>query len=130
QASNEGSQDTKAQAAADTEYQQLVAELDDIASKTAFGGATLPDGNYTKDFQVGANSGDTLTVTIGAMDSATLGAVGNLLTGASAQTALTAIDTAISTVSTERSKLGATQNRLEHKINNLNVAVENLSASE
>ncbi|MGY1914567.1 flagellin N-terminal helical domain-containing protein [Blastococcus sp. SYSU DS0973] len=131
QASNEGSQDTKAQAAADTEYQELAKELDDIATKTTFGGQALLNGDYDKNFQVGANAGEQLKVTIGDMKAATLlTAVGDLKTTANAQTALASIDTAIGTVSTERSKLGATQNRLEHKINNLNVAVENLSASE
>jgi flagellin len=132
QAANDGSLDTNAKAAADAEYQQLAAELDDIASKTSFNGVKLLDGSFTKDFQVGANAGDTLTVNLGtAADSATLlGTVGDLTTAANATTAISAVDTAITKVSTTRANLGATQNRLEHKINNLNVAVENLSASE
>ena len=131
QASNEGSQGTDAQAAANTEYQALALELDDIANKTTFNGTALLDGTYDKAFQVGANSGEQLQVTIGDMKAATiLTAVGDLTTTATAQTALDNIDTAIETVSTERAGLGAVQNRLEHKINNLNVAVENLSASE
>jgi flagellin len=132
QAANDGSLDTNAKAAADSEYQQLALELDDISSKTAFNGVNLLDGSFTKDFQVGANSGDTLTVDLStAVDSATLlGTVGDLTTAANATTAIDAVDTAIQTVSTSRAGLGATQNRLEHKINNLNVAVENLSASE
>jgi flagellin len=132
QASNDGSLDTNAKAAADSEYQQLALELDDISSKTSFNGVNLLDGSFTKDFQVGANSGDTLTVDLSAAtDSATLlGTVGDLTTAANAQTAIDAVDTAIASVSTTRAGLGATQNRLEHKINNLNVAVENLSASE
>jgi flagellin len=132
QAANEGSQDTDAQAAADTEYQQLALELDDIANNTKFGSSVLLDGSYDKLFQVGANSGETLQVTIGtSMDSATLlGTVGDLTSQANADTALQNIDDAIKTVSTQRAELGATQNRLEHKINNLNVSVENLSASE
>src|SRR4051794_7604752 len=55
QASNEGSQDTTAQGAADTEYTELKSELDDIATKTKFGSTNLLDGNYDKAFQVGAN---------------------------------------------------------------------------
>jgi flagellin len=131
QAANEGSQDTQAQAAANTEFQQLALELDDISNNTKFGSAPLLDGTYSKSFQVGANAGETLTVAIGNMDSATLmTAVGDLTTKANADTALAAVTTAISTVSTARATLGATQNRLEHKINNLNVAIENVSASE
>jgi flagellin len=132
QAANDGSLDTNAKAAANSEYQQLALEIDDIANKTNFNGVKLLDGSFTKNFQVGANAGDTLEVDLGsAVDSATLmGTVGDLTTAANATTAITNLDTAISSVSTTRAGLGATQNRLEHKITNLNVAVENLSASE
>jgi flagellin len=131
QAANDGGQDAKSQAAADTEYQALALELDDIANKTQFSGVPLLDGTYSKDFQVGGASGDTLNVAIGDMKAATiLTAVGDLTNAANASTALANIDTAIGTVSTQRANLGAVQNRLEHKVNNLNVAVENLSASE
>jgi flagellin len=132
QSANDGSLDTNAKAAADSEFQQLALELDDISNKTAFNGVKLLDGSFSKDFQVGANAGDTLTVNLSvASDSATLmGSVGDLTTAANATTAISAVDTAIQTVSTTRASLGAQQNRLEHKINNLNVAVENLSASE
>jgi flagellin len=131
QAANEGSQDPQAQAAADTEFQALALELTDIATNTKFGSQALLDGTYTaKSFQVGANSSETLAVTIANMDATALGATGDLTTKANADTALTAITTAIGTVSTARATLGATQNRLEHKINNLNVAIENVSASE
>ncbi len=132
QSANDGSMDTNAKAAADTEFQQLASELDDIAGKTEFNGTKLLDGNYTaKDFQVGANSTDTLAVSIGNMDSATLlGGAQAIGTAAGAGTALSAIDTAIDSVSDQRADLGATQNRLEHTVNNLNVSAENLSASE
>jgi flagellin len=131
QAANDGAADTNAKADADTEYQALALELDDIANKTSFGGVKLLDGTFSKDFQVGSNANDTLTVTIGDMTAATiLTSVGDLTSAANATTALGNVDTAIQTVSTERASLGANQNRLEHKINNLNVAVENLSASE
>ncbi len=149
QASNGGSQGTDAQAAADTEFQELAKELEDISTKTKFGDQKLLDGTYSdKKFQVGANGGEQLSVSVGDMGAVVLfggkrttagtastdveitTATGDLKSTTNAQTALGKIDTAIKTVSTERSKLGATQNRLEHKISNLNVAVENLSASE
>ncbi|WP_281179596.1 flagellin N-terminal helical domain-containing protein [Dactylosporangium aurantiacum] len=144
QASSTGSQDTDARTAAQTEFTQLNAELDRIATTTAFGGQKLldPSGAYTGTFQVGANtaSADQIAVNLGTaafggvtavtgFDSTGLGVVSlDLVTGASA--AITAIDSAIKGVSTARATLGAYQNRFEHTINNLNVAVENLSASE
>ena len=129
QASNDGALSDVDKTKADKEFQELKSELDDIA-KTSFNGTNLLDGTFAKDFQVGANAGDSLNVTIGNVDSATLTVTGDVTTAANAQLSLAAVNTAIGTVSDARASLGATQNRLEHKINNLNVAVENLSASE
>jgi flagellin len=131
QASNDGALSDVDKAKADKEFQALTSELDDI-SKTSFNGTALLDGTFTaKNFQVGANATDDLTVSVNDMSSTGLGVNGgDITTEATATTALTAIDTAIGKVSDERAGLGAVQNRLEHKINNLNVAVENLSASE
>ena len=131
QASNDGALTNTDKAKADEEFQALAKELDDIASKTTFNGTKLLDGTYTaKTFQVGSNAGETLSVTVGDMDAAALGASGAISTAAGASAAINAIGSAIATVSTERAKLGAVQNRLEHKINNLNATVENLTASE
>ena len=68
QASNTGSQDPNAQAAANTEVTQLKAELDRIANTTAFGGKQLLDGSYKGQFQVGANNNvnDQITVDLSA----------------------------------------------------------------
>ncbi|GAA2356722.1 flagellin [Dactylosporangium salmoneum] len=147
QASSSGSQDSDARAAAQTEFTQLNAELDRIASTTSFGGQKLlavsgGSGAYQGTFQVGANTStaDQIAVDLSAsafggvtavsgFDSTGLGvATLDLVSGASS--AIDAIDTAIKGISTARATLGAYQNRFEHTINNLNVAVENLSASE
>jgi flagellin len=135
QASNDGALSDTDKAKADAEFTQLEAELDDIATKTKFNGTALLNGSFSagKAFQVGANNGDTLTVTIGTMNTTGLGLSATTVsvgTAASAQAAISLLDTAIGTVSTQRANLGAVQNRLDHKINNLNVTVENLSASE
>jgi len=82
-------------------------------------------------FQVGANSGDTVAVTLADTDAAGLGITGlNVTTDAGAAAALTALDGAIKTVSTTRGDIGALQNRFESMINNLQVTTENLVASE
>jgi flagellin len=132
QAANGGGQNTSSQGAADAEFQQLKAELDDIAGKTTFNGTNLLDGSFSGTFQVGAKASETLTVALAtATDSTGLAVSGNDLTStANATASITAVDTAIATVSSTRATLGASQNRLEHKINNLNVTVENLTASE
>ena len=82
-------------------------------------------------FQVGANSGETLSISIGAVSSKSLGTnTLDLTADGGADAAIKALDKAITSVSDTRATLGAYQNRFEHTINNLNVSVENLSASE
>jgi flagellin len=80
-------------------------------------------------FQVGANSGETINVSISALSAAGLG-VAALDVVTDATTAISAIDAAITNVSTTRGSLGAVQNRFESTIANLQVATENLTASE
>ena len=129
QASNTGSNDTDARTAANNEVAQLTAEITRISTSTRFGSQTLLTGTYTGTFQVGANVGDTLSVTISTMNASALGVDGISLI-ASQAAALSAVTTAITTVSTQRGRLGAVQNRLESVIANLNVTTENLAASE
>ena len=145
QAANGGSQDSTAQAAADTEFQQLNKELDRIAGTTTFNGNGLLNGSFNGAFQVDSSTatGSVIQVdmtsatgvlnglTITGLDSAGLATgAADLTSTTNAVSAIGTLDTALKDVSTVRAKLGAYQNRFEHTINNLNVAVENLSASE
>ncbi|MCX7615769.1 MAG: flagellin, partial [Clostridiales bacterium] len=82
-------------------------------------------------FQIGANKGQTLSLSVSDMRSAALGVSGvDVSSSSGASAALTTLDAAIKKVSSERGKLGAVQNRLEHTINNLNTSSENLTAAE
>ncbi len=90
--------------------------------------------------QVGANSGQEVTLSINSMKAKDLvivqtkeGSEGEALdvtSQASASLAVNAFDLAIQKVSTERAKMGAIQNRLEHTISNLDTSSENLQAAE
>jgi flagellin len=112
------------------EVTELLAELAAIGTRTEFSGQQVFNG-AARTFPVGANTGDTLTVTIGALTATAVGGVDPTVdVSADAAAAITTLDEAIAAVSTERSTLGAKQNRLEHTIANLQVASENLSASE
>jgi flagellin-like hook-associated protein FlgL len=83
QASNTGSLNDDAKKNIQSEIGQLKSELDRIASTTSFNGKKLLDGNYGSTFQVGANSGETIAVTIGtAMGAAGLGVGGVDVTAA------------------------------------------------
>lgn len=117
-------------AAIDEEFQALSTEITRISDDTEFNTQKLWAGALTVDFQIGANATQTVQYVFSDMDATALGADGDLLSKANAQTALTDLDAAIETVSTERSKLGAFQNRLEHTINNLNTSSENVSSAE
>jgi flagellin len=82
-------------------------------------------------FQIGANSGQLVSVSITSTSAATLGVNALVVTtDAGAAAALTSLDTAIASVSSTRGTLGAMQNRFDSMINNLQVTTENLSASE
>jgi flagellin len=134
QAAN-GSNNQDSLDAINAELTALSEEVTAISTRTTFNGVALLDGAATLDFQVGANSSDTLTVDMTSID---LDAVATALTdavtantgGVGATANIDLIDDQIVAVSTERSKLGASQNRFEHTINSLNVSVENLTASE
>jgi flagellin len=114
------------------EIQELIAEVDRIASDTEFNTQKLLDGTFTsKVFHIGANAGQSITLDINNMSSTGLSIDSiDITTQTDADGALTTLDDAIKLVSEERAKLGAYQNRLEHTINNLGTAAENLTAAE
>lgn len=108
---------------------------------------SLEDANLLR-FQIGANSGQEMTLGIDSMKAAALGIVQTsdstsdtedaglkgvaleVTSQAKASLAIEAYDNALTKISTTRAKLGAVQNRLEHTIANLDTSAENLQASE
>jgi flagellin len=142
QAANTGSNDEAARTAAQAEITELAAEITRVADTTKFGTQNLLDGTFAGDFQVGANRGELLTVTVNngttatGLQAANLGSTStkvsaiDVKTATGAAQAIESLDAAIATVSTVRGKLGATQNRFESIVNNLQVSTENLAASE
>lgn len=113
------------------EVDQLAAEVTRIASTTQFNKKDLFVSAQTLSLQVGANTNQSIGITLSIIDAKTLG-VSALKVDAysSANAALSKIQAAINTVSTSRSKLGAVQNRLEYTIANLNSSSENTQAAE
>jgi len=121
-----GSNGTSDRANLDAEYQQLSAEIARIATQTKFNGiAIVGAGAGAQTFQVGANNGDTLTVTTTAVS----GVGGGLTTAAAASTALAAIDTSLDVITTNRATYGAAMSRFEFAISNLRISGENQSAA-
>ena len=80
--------------------------------------------------QVGANTGESFDVSIGRIDSETLGLKGiNIRTNSEAEKAIARIDNAITRLSAERAKLGAYQNRLEHTILSVDETTEDMTSA-
>jgi flagellin-like hook-associated protein FlgL len=103
QASNSGGLNDDAKGNIQSEISQLKSELTRIADTTQFNGTKLLDGNYDGKFQVGANVGETINVSVStAMSSTGLG-VANvdvaLATGVGGRTGSTTTAAAANTAS-------------------------------
>src|SRR5215216_4056479 len=131
-----GTLDTSDKSAIVAEVKQLASEITEIRGKTEFNGINLLDGTGgsagTISFQVGANGGETISVTTkdvaGASGTGSVDGVNSTSTWEAL--GISDIDAAINNVSTIRADFGAVQNRLEHRLNNLSTYQENLVASE
>jgi len=121
-----GSNGTSDRANLDTEFQQLSAEITRIAQQTKFNGtAIVGSGAGAQTFQVGANNGDTMTITTSTVSTVT----GDILTASAASTAVAAIDAQLDAITTSRATYGAAMSRFEFAISNLQITGENQSAA-
>ncbi len=116
------------------EVDALLAQIDYIGSTTQFNTKKLLSGDYASTaltFQVGANAGEVVSITIGTVDATALSINGlSVADLASASDAIASIDVAISYVTDLRARLGAFQNRLERIVSNNLIGVENQAAAE
>ena len=125
------------------EVAEIAKEIGSIISDTQFNGQTV-FGTNTFSFQVGANQGETISMTAANLATdRTAGGLSNLTAvGVSAASAVAValcsgdlaniddLDKMIENVSKIRGQYGAVQNRLEHRLANLATYQENLTASE
>lgn len=132
------SQSHDSRAAIQSDINNALESLDRIAETTSFNGQKLLSGAFTdKQFQVGANSNETVEISIQSSDSAHLGSEesGSLssvdvTTFEGAQKAIEIADEALEQVNAIRSSVGAKQNQLTSTINNLSSSRINIYASE
>jgi len=119
--SENGANSTADLTALKAEMDQLANEIDEIGKTTAFGTTKLLAGGFSagKSFQVGAQDGEDIKVTVKASNKSSLsvGSLGNT-TSADRASSLKKIDAAIKTIDAQRADLGAIQNRLAHNISN------------
>jgi flagellin len=143
----------------DSEYDQLIDEIDRIAEVTNYNGMKListAGTNANERFGLGGTGGtgsalwidaneayglDSITITIDTLSTTDLGSgagsggvaslnVTTLTSQADAVVAIQQLDESIDSVNTMRSDMGAFINRLEHAINNLQVSNTNQQAAE
>ena len=141
QSANGTNDDAVDRAALQTEFANIVAEVDDTAATTQFNGMNVLDGTgEAVTIQAGPNAGDTVDIDIGTMTAAALlGFEGaeydaatdaNVSSAAAASNAIGTVDNAVNDISLQRAELGAMQNRLEFRMQALDIQAENATAAE
>lgn len=125
--SQNGSLSTADKTAITSEVGQLSAEITRIGTTAKFNGIALFTGAGAVTFQVGANDGESISVTNQNMSSLVNATD---ITTLSATDVLAKIDVAIDAVSAQRAEYGATQNRLEYAQSSTNSYHENLVSAE
>jgi len=103
--------------AIENQLDDLAAEIDSIVSRTQFNGNALIDGTYTnKSFQVGAETTDTLTISLSADNRAAALQVSDadldVSSAAVASTALANVNNAIGIINNSIRSIGSIQARL------------------
>jgi flagellin len=121
----------------DTEFTQLISEMDRVSDVAEYNGIKLLDGTAgdgagLMTFQVGTRNtaNDQITLNLNDQDSNAL-LVNTLQVDSltNAQSAIDSIDTALTTLATDRATLGSTINQLTMAVDNLSVTVENLNSA-
>ena len=116
----------------DTEFSALQDQLTSIASNTTWNGTTILDGSASASvIQVGANSGQVITVSVANVDisSSGLAVSGSLTSTTVASTAIGVINTALDTLNSARATIGSGISRLTYAADNMTNMVQNYSAS-
>ncbi|MBF0187060.1 MAG: flagellin FliC [Magnetococcales bacterium] len=129
------------------EVNDLVSEINRIATSTKFNSKMLLNGAYSTSssglrFQVGAEAGQTIRLTVDTVESSAIGMVstdvwsvgtmevaGNFSAQQKANSIVIMVDSALASVSDIRAGLGSAQNRLESTISSLANVSENTSAA-
>lgn len=131
-----GTTDNSSAVTLNTEFADLINEIDRIAITTKFNGISILDNTSQVTFQVGigSTSNDTISITLSDVDKTAL-SLGSLnidsnATSLQLDTALSNVETALTTVNSARGKFGASLARLSSTINNLGSIALNLSAAQ
>jgi len=140
QATN-GTYSSSQRAYLDIEFNALITQIDSIATQTTWNGQSLLTGTNINSvsgvsgdfqFQIGQNSGQTLSVQIGSMRSNASGLSISALSvalAADASSAITTIDAALNTINEQRATIGASINQLAYAADNMTNISANVTQS-
>ena len=117
---------------------KMLESLRGISDTTSYNGQQLLSGNFSeKQTQVGAESGETIEMSIGSASPDQLGQVDgqtlsdiNVLSQDGAQQAVNLVDAALGDLNAVRSSIGSTQNQFTSAVNNLTATKVNIDAAE
>jgi flagellin len=140
-----GSNSSTDQADIQSEVNQLTSEISRQQTSSNFNGLNLLDASAgssgTVTFQVGANTGDTLSATFSAVENGSTGTLDGLgfswsnassagtVIDLSASGVLTSLTSAINAISSQAATLGAVQNRLQYTSDAISSTETNLSST-
>lgn len=118
-----------AKQARNTEYQEILANLDQLNAETRVNDQQVFGTGVNLDVDLGTEFGNTsnrVTITTQPISSGNLGLTGtDVLTTATASTALVGLRSAYEAISRQRADLGVAQNRIERNIDALNDRIDN-----
>jgi len=127
---------TADQGSVSTEFNALMAEIERIADNTTWNGTNIMDGTNTSlTFQVGADDGQTVSVTMGDFETATTTTYGSGTAASlsaitvTSSTAIADLDVSIAGLNDQRAEFGSMMNRLEYTVDNLRNVAQNTDAS-
>ncbi len=130
------------------EFNQLIEELDRVASQGQFNGLNMLTGRFAASeegvestplvFHIGANVDQNISINIGSATTEALGLTNldgqvdkiNIASPEEANRSLALIDTALQGVVTQRAEIGAVSSRLSYMRKGIDIGAENLQASE
>ena len=122
----------------DTEFQDIITDLNRISDVTEYNGqnlldGTAGDGSGNMVFQVGMRNtvDDRITIKLSDVDASGLGVSTTAVSSLTqAQSAITVIDLALDSLATDRTEVGTKPNKLANAATNLGISIENISASD
>lgn len=124
-----GADNGLAKQARNTEYQEILANLDQLNAETRVNDQQVFGTGVSLDVDLGTEFGNTsnrVTITTQPISSGNLGLTGtDVLTTAAASTALVGLRSAYEAISRQRADLGVAQNRIERNIDALNDRIDN-----